>query len=106
MNSELAAGYKAGPQIARVLTEGWFQENMYCPCCPSRRLYQTNTNTKVVDFACHNCNAEFQLKAKSGNLGRKLRDAAYEPMRERITLGRAPHFAFLSYDSSSRTVSS
>jgi type II restriction enzyme len=50
-----------------------------------------------VDFSCGGCGAEFQLKAKAGRLGRKLRDAAYEPMMERITAGRSPHFAFLEY---------
>jgi type II restriction enzyme len=106
MNIALAEGYKAPPQIARVVTEAWFLEQMYCPACPSPHLTKTRDNTRVVDFICENCHAEFQLKAKSDHLGKRLRDAAYGPMRERISSGLAPHFAFLVYDRATWSVTS
>ncbi|HOX37320.1 MAG TPA: DpnI domain-containing protein [Candidatus Brocadiia bacterium] len=101
MDCSLAEGYKSPSQIARVITEHWFLANMYCPACPSQRLAKTRDNTKVVDFVCSSCGAEYQLKSKSGAIGKKLRDAAYEPMKERIKGNSSPNFAFLVYDRSS-----
>ncbi|MFH1022061.1 MAG: DpnI domain-containing protein [Planctomycetota bacterium] len=106
MEPALATGYKAPPQIARVVTEGWFAKFMYCPACPSPRLEKTRDNTRVVDFVCANCRAEYQLKAKAGPLTKRLRDAAYQPMRERVLAGRSPHFVFLLYDRSQWQVNS
>jgi type II restriction enzyme len=99
LNLSLAAGYKSPSQRARVVTEGWFAANMYCPACPSPRLGRTRGSTAVVDFVCDSCGAEYQVKAKAGPLGGRLRDAAYDPMIERAQENRSPHFAFLGYDS-------
>ena len=106
LDLDLAQGYKSPSQRARRITEGWFQRNMYCPACPSGTLRQTSDNTRVVDFVCPSCEAEYQLKAKAGHLGRRLRDAAYEPMMARALESRSPHFAFLSYDRAGLAVSS
>ncbi|NIA20488.1 MAG: restriction endonuclease [Anaerolineaceae bacterium] len=77
---------------------------MYCPACPAESLEKKPDNTKVVDFSCAECGAEFQLKAKAGSLGKKQRDAAYQPMIDRIARNGSPHFAFLTYDRSAWTV--
>jgi len=77
---------------------------MYCPACPSETLARSPENTKVVDFSCDSCGAEFQLKSKHGRLSSKVRDAAYEPMIERVLANRSPHFAFLSYSSDTWSV--
>jgi len=100
LNTDLAAGYKSPSQRARRITEGWFAQNSYCPACTSPHLSPTPANTRVVDFLCPACGAEFQLKAKSTPLGKKVRDAAYAPMIERVLANRSPHFAFLQYDRS------
>jgi len=99
LNIHLADGYKSPSQRARRVTEGWFASQMYCPACPSPRLEQTRGSEPVVDFLCPDCGAEFQVKAKAGPLGARLRDAAYQPMMARATANRSPHFAFLGYDS-------
>jgi type II restriction enzyme len=101
LDLHLADGYTSPSQRARVLTEGWFAENMYCPACPSPRLARTRGSTQVVDFLCDSCGAEYQVKAKAGSLGSRLRDAAYRPMIERARENRSPHFVFLGYDSES-----
>ena len=98
LDVRLAEEYKSASQRARVLTEGWFEHNMYCPACPSNRLEQTRGSTEVVDFLCPECGAEYQVKAKAGALGARLRDAAYGPMIRRAKANRSPHFAFLAYD--------
>ena len=99
LDTRLALGYKSPSQRARRLTEGWFKENMFCPACPSMRLQQAPNNRPVVDFICQSCGAEFQVKAKQASFGKKIRDAAYGPMMERVLTGRSPHFAFLEYRS-------
>lgn len=98
LDLHLADGYKSPAQRARRVTEGWLEGNMYCPACPSERLAKTRDNTRVVDFVCSACKAEYQLKAKGGPLGAKLRDAAYAPMMERALSNESPHFLFLGYD--------
>ena len=99
LNLHLADGYKSPSQRARRMTEGWFAGQMYCPACPSPPLEQTRGSEPVVDFLCPDCGAEFQVKAKAGPLGARLRDAAYQPMIARAAANRSPHFAFLGYDS-------
>ena len=98
LDVRLADGYKSPSQRARRITEGWFAEHMYCAACPSPGLVRTRDNTRVVDFVCGACGAEYQVKAKAGPLGSRLRDAAYGPMMERARENRSPHFAFLGYD--------
>jgi len=98
LDRSLARGYKSASQIARRVTEGWFEQEMYCPACTSRRLERMRDNTRVVDFVCPSCGEPFQVKATASALGRRLRDAAYGPMIERARSNRSPHFAFLRYD--------
>jgi type II restriction enzyme len=99
LNVRLADGYRSPSQRARRITEGWFEEHMYCAACTSDRLDRTRGSTQVVDFLCPSCGAEYQVKAKAGALGPRLRDAAYAPMMARAQANRSPHFAFLAYDS-------
>ena len=37
-NEGLSAGYVSKSQIARVLTESWTRENMYCPVCGASHI--------------------------------------------------------------------
>jgi type II restriction enzyme len=99
MDVALAEGYSSPSQKARRITEGWFESNMYCPSCVNERFEAARGSNPVVDFVCAGCGAEFQVKSKSGPLGRKLRDAAYGPMMQSVKDARAPHFAFLHYSS-------
>jgi type II restriction enzyme len=92
-----ACGYKSPTQIARVITEQWLQDNMYCPSCDSTHLDPTTPGTKVYDFQCDSCEERYQLKAKSTKFGRKLADSAYGPFKDAIEQDRAPSFFFLRY---------
>jgi type II restriction enzyme len=38
MNSLLAVGYKSRSQIARIVTESWAADNLYCVACDRPRL--------------------------------------------------------------------
>lgn len=98
--SELAAAYKAGPQIARVLSEEWCNREMYCPACDSSHLTQSRTNTPAVDFACPRCEQLFQLKSLKSWNPRKIPDAGHEAMLRAIRSDRAPNLFVLQYTSS------
>lgn len=101
---EAAIGYKSRSQIARVLTEGWTQKNMYCPACTSNYLVSVKPGTEAVDFICYDCNAAFQLKAMRKSIGRKIVDAAYDVMIRAILEDRLPHLFLLSYCYTKATV--
>ena len=96
--AQVAKGYKSASQRARVLTEAWTLANMYCPVCTSTNLDKTRPGTEVVDFFCSRCDSQFQLKAMSRPIGRKIVDAAYDAMIRAILQDRLPHFLFLSYN--------
>ncbi len=93
-----AAGYKSPSQRARVITEAWAYENMYCPACASNNLDKTKAGTESVDFVCSKCESQYQLKAVSKPFGRKIVDAAYDAMIRAIARDQLPHFLLLSYD--------
>lgn len=93
----LAASYSNRAQIARVVTETWVREQVYCPACDCDSLAPTPTGTKVVDFSCESCDETFQLKSQNRPIGSKVTDAAFGPMIERISSSSAPSFLFLHY---------
>lgn len=97
MDISLAKRYKSASQIARVITEAWMLGNGYCPVCSSS-LDKANNNAKVLDFNCSKCEGQFELKSKSGRLGKTIGDGAYSSMMQRITELNKPHFFFLGYD--------
>ena len=90
-------GYHSKTQIARVLTEDWVNQNMYCPRCGNTRIKHFENNRPVADFYCPSCNNEYELKSKNGNLGHKINDGAYKTMIERITSNDNPDFFLMSY---------
>jgi type II restriction enzyme len=96
-NPRLAAGYSSRSQIARIVTETWIRDQMYCPACASEQLEPTRPGTKVVDFVCPDCQEPFQLKSQSRPLGVRVSDAAYEPMIACVKSSKAPTFLFLQY---------
>jgi type II restriction enzyme len=90
--------YKSASQRARVATESWGLDNLYCPNCASDQLGRTPHNTPVVDFVCAICNSDFQMKSQSRRLSHRLADAAYEGMRRAIVTNRTPNLFVLHYD--------
>ena len=96
-NEKLIEPYHSGSQIARVLTENWVSENMYCPRCGILHIKHFENNRPVADFYCDHCNSEYELKSKDGGLGHKINDGAYSTMINRITSLNNPDFFFMSY---------
>lgn len=90
--------YKSASQRARVATEEWAHESLYCPQCTSNCLKQFAANTPAIDFTCPNCDALFQLKSQSKPFGNRINDAAYASMMHAIREDRTPNLLALHYD--------
>lgn len=100
MSPEVAAAYKSSAQRARVISEAWGEENLYCAQCQSTKLNGSPPNTQAVDYTCPACASTFQLKSQSRPLTARVIDAAYAPMRQAIVEGRTPNLLTLYYDPS------
>jgi type II restriction enzyme len=94
---DLASKYKAGSQIARVLSEEWCTREMYCPACESDRLTGSKPNNPAVDFACAKCEQPFQLKSLRHWNPKKIVDADYEAMIRAIRADLTPNLLVLPY---------
>ena len=55
MPGDLAHSYKSSAQQARVVTESWGEDNLFCPGCDSDRLTRSAPNREAIDFACPQC---------------------------------------------------
>jgi len=98
MHSGIADAYKSASQRARVISEFWAEENLYCPACTSDSLSRLPHNTKSLDFKCASCDTGYQLKSGSKGFGRCIPDGTYATMRATIVSGRTPSLFMLHYD--------
>jgi len=89
--------YRSSSQIARILTEHWVGENIFCPSCGSI-LSDYENNKPVADFYCFTCKEDYELKSKKDSIGKKIVDGAYSTMIERLQSHQNPNFFFLNYD--------
>jgi len=103
-DQEKAPIYTSWSQKIRVMSEFWFSQNQFCPACGCYSIKRYENNRPVADFFCENCSEQFELKSKSGKIGRKIPDGAYRTMIDRISGNANPNFIFLSYDRSSLSV--
>lgn len=98
LNSDLVVDYKSNSQKARVMTEFWTWENIYCPNCGDQIFHYKN-NKPVADFYCDNCKEDYELKSWL-SLWNKITDWAYSTMIERLQCNQNPNFFFLNYSKS------
>lgn len=103
-NLKLAEKYKAPPQIARILTESWVSENMFCPHCGNTSVSHFGNNKPVDDFYCPVCKADYELKSSCNKFSSKITDGAYDTMIEKIMGHTTPDFFFMNYSSETMTV--
>ena len=97
-DKSLASGYTSNSQIIRVLTESWVQKNLYCPRCGYHELQHFPNNRAVADFYCPACKNEYELKSKSGSIGHKIADGAYDTFIQRLESDNNPDCLILSYN--------
>lgn len=89
--------YKSPTQIARVVTEAWAAENLYCAGCSSDRLEPTRNNTRAVDLICPSCREGFQLKSGKAMPTTRIVDAGYAAMVASIRSDANPNLIYLHY---------
>lgn len=89
--------YKSRSQMARVVTEGWGQRNLYCMACEQNKLSLTSNNTRAYDFECPNCDARYELKSSCREMRNRIVDSAYATMRSAIESDRVPNLLVLHY---------
>lgn len=97
LDPKLAGGYSSASQVARLVTEQWASDNLYCLSCASQSLEAAMANTAVLDFRCPRCATAYQLKAKDGRFGRKVANSAYAVKVAAIDNGTVPNYLFLGY---------
>lgn len=98
LDSTVSEIYKSNSQKARIITERWIAQNMYCSRCGCETLQHLPNNMPVSDFLCPHCQNIFELKATRRKLGRKVDDGAYATMIQRIHSTTNPDFLFMSYN--------
>lgn len=98
LDTTLGAKYKSKSQMARVITENWVKENMYCPRCHADHLLHLQNNRAVADFQCPDCGNIIESKAKMGHWGRTLNDGEYHTLIRRIHETDNPDFLIMYYD--------
>ena len=89
---------KSASQIARVLTEHWVDESVFCPSCGQIKIDKYRNNNPVGDFYCSNCKEDYELKSKQNSIGAKVSDGAYRTMIEQLVGSHNPNFFLLSYN--------
>lgn len=99
-----AEGYTSQSQIARVMTEKWVSQNIFCPSCGNDTLSEFTNNSPVADFYCDRCKSEYELKSKKNAKSLKIVDGAYSTMIQRINADNNPNFFFLNYNSKNLSV--
>lgn len=90
--------YKSNAQRARIATEAWGTENLYCLNCDSDELACSPPNTAAIDYLCPKCESSFQLKSQSHSFGSRINDAAYATMLQKIRADETPNLIALHYD--------
>ncbi len=88
----LCENYTNNSQKARVLTETWVKNNMFCPHCGNAYINHFENNRPVADFYCEKCGNQYELKSKSGKISTKINDGSYNTMISRITDNNNPDF--------------
>jgi type II restriction enzyme len=98
MTGELAAAHRSGAQRARVVTEAWGENNLFCPNCSSPKLTWLEPGHPASDYSCPKCKFWFQLKSQKSRIGDSITNGAYSAMMEAIQKDEAPSYYFLQYD--------
>ncbi len=95
---ELQSSYSSGSQSARVWTERWVRDQVYCPNCGCPKVNSFPNNAPVADFFCESCREEYELKSQKRAFGRKVTDGAFQTKCERLKADNNPNLFLLNYD--------
>ena len=101
---EPSANYISGAQRARIWTEQWVSEWLYCPNCGNPEILQFPANLPVADFYCPRCNDQYELKSQKKPFGTMLANGAYSTKMERLKSASNPNLLLLSYNAGKAAV--
>jgi type II restriction enzyme len=101
---ESGALFESASQNARVWTEAWVSQWLYCPNCGAQGLKRFGANSPVADFGCATCAEEYELKSTKGRFGAKVVDGAYATMTARLAADNNPNLILMAYDGGARRV--
>jgi type II restriction enzyme len=90
-------GYRSASQLARVSTERWALDNIYCASCGAG-LAPYSTNTPLYDFHSPECHERFQLKASRNRFGNSVLDSEYHTALDGVMRDAYPSLILLQYD--------
>jgi type II restriction enzyme len=96
--TKLVDEYKSLSQKARVLSEHWVDNQVYCPNCGNITIDKYANNKPVADFFCSYCKEDYELKSTKKLVYTKVVDGAYRTMIERLHNSNNPNFFLLNYD--------
>jgi type II restriction enzyme len=96
--SELAQAYKSAAQQARVVTQAWAGDNLFCANCSSMNLTPMREGSEANDFTCPQCSLRYELKSKSAPIGRKIHDAGFNAMIRAIREDHTPNLVVMHYE--------
>jgi type II restriction enzyme len=95
---EAHIAYTSGSQSARVWTERWVKDWVYCPNCGGPNVNPFPNNSPVADFLCASCNEEYELKSQKSKFGDKVLDGAFRTKCERLAANNNPSLFLMNYD--------
>ena len=95
---EAQTPYSSGSQSARVWTERWVRDWVYCPHCGNSKISQLPANSPVADFLCGACSEQYELKSQKSKFGTKVVDGAFRTMCDRLASSDNPNLLLLNYD--------
>ena len=96
-DKQLTTQYKSPSQMARVLTEHWVDESVFCPNCGHTDIDKYPNNQPVADFFCSNCCEDYELKSKQNSIGNKILNGSYSTKMERLQSNNNPNLFMLNY---------
>jgi type II restriction enzyme len=97
LSAQLTAGYHSKSQQARVVSESWGENELFCAACMSDRLDSFKNNNAASDFQCPTCRERYQLKSQSRPFARRVLGANYQKMCDAIAAETAPSYYLLHY---------
>jgi type II restriction enzyme len=99
--------FDSGSQQARVWTERWVADWMFCTNCGAARLSQFPANSPVADFFCADCSEQFEVKSKNGKaFGNSVADGAYDKKIARLQSKTNPNLVLVGYSKIAKAVHS
>ncbi len=100
------ASFTSGSQNARVWTERWVADWIYCPNCGNPKINQFPANLPVADFFCPSCQDQYELKSQKKAFSAKVADGSFSKKQERLASSSSPNLLLLNYDLAERSVRS